>query len=167
MSTIRRYAVIAVDKTLIVAGLERPHYAFHKACIHRLVRAVVIDPTRHLLNVFLPSVVVVGNDLKALLVELVDTQLLLNLVLIVYAKNGLYLIFNRQTVAVPTPDSGDFVSPHSPVSCYHILYEGNEHRAVVGLSCRERRTVVEHDFLSLFIFNRLFKNLIIHPKADH
>ena len=166
MSTVRGYAVIAVNKSLIVAGLECPHYAFHKACIHSFVRAVIVYPARHLLNVFLPSVVVVGNDLKALLVELVDTQLLLDLVLIVDSQKGFYLIFDRQTVAVPTPDSGNFVASHSPVSRYHILDKGNEYRAVVRLSGRERRTVIENYFLSLFIFNRLFKNLIVHPEAD-
>ena len=153
MCAVRRYAIVAVDVALVVTCLERPHNTFHEGCVHGLVRAVVIYPTRHLINVFLPSVVIIGYHLKALLIELVNTKLFFDLVLVGDTKECLNLVLDRETVAVPTPNSGNLVSTHSPISRDHILDKGYEYCSVVRLSCGERRSVIEDYLFCLFIFN--------------
>ena len=121
MRAVRRDAVIAVDQALVIALLECPHNAFHKGGVHGLVCAVIINPARHLLDILFPGFIVAGNDLIALLIEFVDTEAVLDDILIIDAELYLCLILDRQAVAVPAPDSGDLVAAHGPVAGDHIL----------------------------------------------
>ena len=82
MGAVGRNAVVAVDQTLVIALLECPHDALHKGGVHGLVGAVIIDPARHLLDIFLPCFVVAGDNLVALLIEFVDAEAVLNDILV-------------------------------------------------------------------------------------
>ena len=156
-------SVITVDESLIVALLECPHYGFHKCGVHGLVCAVVIYPARHLLNVFLPCFVIAAYQLKALVVELVYTQSILDVVLVIDTEIFLDLVLDRQTMAVPAPYSGDLVALHCPVTGYHVLDERYQYGTVVRLSGWERRSVIEYD-LGSFLVDRFFKYAFVFPE---
>ena len=166
MGTIRGYAVITIDKPLVVAGFERPHNAFHEGRRHGLVSVVIIYPTRHLFYVFLPRFVVGRNDFETLIVKRADTERAFNFIFVVDAKQGFRLVFDGQAVAIPAPNAGNFVAAHRPVARKHILDKGYKHRTVMGFTRGERGAVVENVFLFRSLVYRTFENLFIFPKVD-
>ena len=85
----------------------------------------------------------------------------------VFDAQGLFgQVFNGQAVAVPAPHTGNGSAAHGPVPGDHILDEGNQHRAVMGLAGGEGRAVVEDGF-ALFIFQGFFKNMVFLPEFQH
>ena len=166
-AAVRGDAVVAVDEPLVIALLECPHDGLHIGEVHGLVGAVVIDPARHLIDVFAPCFVILGNDLVAGVIELADADRTLDLGFAVDAECLFGLCLDRQAVAVPAPDTRHGIALHGVVACDQILDKGNEHGAVVRNTGRERRAVVEHDLLCLSVVNGAFKDIFCLPAFQH
>ena len=101
------------------------------------------------------------------IIELTDADAALDLVFIGDSQSLFGLGLNGQTVAVPAPDTGNGITAHSPVTCDHILDEGNQHSTVVRLTGGERRAVVENDFIFFVLMHRTLEYIVFTPEAEH
>ena len=167
VSTVGGDTVITVNESLVIALLKRPHDAFHKGRIHRFVGTIIINPACHLLNVFFPRFIVAGNQFETFLVEYIYTKFIFNIVLVVNAEVLFHLIFNRETMTVPSPDTRYFESSHRPVSGNQVFDKGYEYSTVMRLSCRERRAVIKNYFGCAFLINGFLKDVLFFPEFEH
>src|SRR3989338_3876528 len=85
-----------------------------------------------------------------------DTKLLLN------------NVFDRQTMAVPPPFSGNEVSLHGLVAADHILGGASENMPVMDLAGSKRRAVVKNIMpFGRLLAQRFLKNFILLPESKN
>ena len=155
-----------VDQPLIPEALENPPDRLHETAIHRAVAVAEIHPAPHPADHLLPLGGVAQHDRTARLVELVDA-VRLDVPLAGEIQLFLHLVLDRQPVAVPAETALDVLATHRLVARHHILDGSGEQVAVVRQPGRERRAVVEDEFIAAAaLFERFVKNFRLLPEFE-
>ena len=163
---IRHDAVGAVDAALVPELLEDPPHRLHEAEVHRLVVVVEVDPAAHARYGLAPFADVLEHHRAALLVELVDAELL-DFGRTRDAERHLRERLDRKTVGVPAEASFDVLSAHRLVARHDVLDRAREQVPVVRQSRRKGRPVVELVALLAFVLlQRLLESPVLLPERE-
>ncbi|KAH3671882.1 hypothetical protein OGAPHI_000068 [Ogataea philodendri] len=164
---IRHHSVTLVNSSLFEQLLECPPFRLHKLRIKGLVIIVEIDPSPQSTNSLSPFVGVSHHNGSTLLVVLgnahiqnvlfgLDTQLLVD------------LVFNRQSMGIPSKPSFNIVTIHGGISRNNVLGGGSQNVTIMGSSCCKWRTIIKGKLrVSFRQLQRLMKGVDLIPVFQH
>lgn len=146
--------------------MKDPHDTLHIVLIHRAIRSIHIDPATDLIDIPFP----LCTRRLCILVASVDEFFHTSLFdLFIRGESEFFLdfLFDRETMAVPSPDTFDPLATHGPVSPDDIFHDRRQERPIVRRSGDKGWTIVETVWIILGTrIDRLLEDAIRFPECE-